>query len=135
MLGQILEWFYGDLAGIACDPNGPGFKKIIIRPQPAGDLTWVSASYNSIHGRIGSEWRRGDGHFALKVTIPANTSAIVYVPCTARGRVTESGRPAERSTGVRLRGREGDRMVYETSSGVYTFAAQVEGEPAVAAGH
>lgn len=135
MLGQIIEWFYGDLAGIACDPNGPGFKKIIIHPQPVGDLTWVSASYNSIHGRIGSEWRREDGHFTLKVTIPANTSAVVYVPCAAGGRVTESGRPAERSTGVRLRGREGDRIVYEISSGVYTFEAQVEGELAVAAGH
>ena len=37
MLGQIQEWFYHDLAGIGVDPTGPGFKKILIRPQPACD--------------------------------------------------------------------------------------------------
>ncbi len=51
MLGQIQEWFYHDLAGIGCDPAGPGFKKIIVHPQPVGDLKWVRASYESIRGR------------------------------------------------------------------------------------
>ena len=37
MLGQITEWFYKDLAGIACDPTGAGFKKIVINPHPVGD--------------------------------------------------------------------------------------------------
>ena len=50
MLGQITEWFYQDLAGIAADPAGPGFQKIIIRPQPVGDLTWARAGYDSIRG-------------------------------------------------------------------------------------
>jgi PelA/Pel-15E family pectate lyase len=130
MLGQIIEWFYGDLAGITCDPAGPGFKKIVIRPEPVGDLTWVNASFDSIRGKIGSEWKLRDGWLTLKVAIPANTSATVHVPCRPEGQVTESGLPAERSVGVRLRGREGDRMVYEVGSGVYTFQAPVEGGPA-----
>ncbi|MBN1359965.1 MAG: pectate lyase [Sedimentisphaerales bacterium] len=134
MLGQIIEWFYRDLAGIACDPNGPGFKRTIIRPQPVGDLSWVTAFYDSIRGRIGSEWRREDGRFTLEVTIPANTSATVYVPCMPGASVTESDRPAERSEGVRFRGRAGDRMVYEIGSGVYTFQSQVEDTSAVALG-
>ncbi|HLP76230.1 MAG TPA: family 78 glycoside hydrolase catalytic domain, partial [Candidatus Paceibacterota bacterium] len=57
MLGQITEWFYQDLAGIDCDPAGPGFEKIIFRPQPVGDLKSARASYDSIHGRIVSEWK------------------------------------------------------------------------------
>ena len=52
MLGQITEWFYHDLAGIQCDPEGPGFRKIIIKPALLDDLTWVKASYDSIRGRI-----------------------------------------------------------------------------------
>lgn len=32
MLGQIMEWFYGDLAGLAPDPTAPGFKNILVRP-------------------------------------------------------------------------------------------------------
>ena len=45
MLGQIMEWFYAGLAGIAPDPAGPGFKRILLRPQPVGDVTWVKCSY------------------------------------------------------------------------------------------
>jgi alpha-L-rhamnosidase len=52
MLGQIQEWFYHDLAGIGCDPAGPGFKKIIINPQPVGDVKWVKAGYDSIRGKM-----------------------------------------------------------------------------------
>ena len=52
MLGQIQEWFYHDLAGIQNDPANAGFKKIIINPQPVGDVTWVKAGYDSIHGKI-----------------------------------------------------------------------------------
>ena len=39
MLGHIEEWFYRGLGGISSDPSGPGFKKIIIKPQIVGDLT------------------------------------------------------------------------------------------------
>ena len=63
MLGQVTEWFYKDLAGIDTDPAGMGFKKIILRPQPVGDLAWVEASYDSIHGRISTRWERGNGKF------------------------------------------------------------------------
>jgi hypothetical protein len=52
MPGRIQEWFYHDRAGIGCDPAGPGFKKIIIHPQPVGDLTRVKAAYDSIRGMI-----------------------------------------------------------------------------------
>ena len=52
MLGQIIEWFYRDLAGIAPDPEQPGFKNVIIQPNPVGDLKWVQANYNSIRGPI-----------------------------------------------------------------------------------
>ncbi len=135
MLGQIIEWFYGDLAGIQPDPAGPGYKKIVIRPEIVGDLIWVTGSYDSIHGRIGSQWKRQDRRFALKVTVPANTSATVYMPCRPGGQVTESGRPAERSEGVHWRGREDNRMIYEIGSGVYTFQSQVQDAPSVALGH
>jgi hypothetical protein len=80
MLGQVIEWFYAELAGIKCDPASPGFKHIIIRPQPVGDLTWVEASYQSVHGPIAVRWDRVDGKFKLKITIPANTRASVYLP-------------------------------------------------------
>jgi alpha-L-rhamnosidase len=78
--GVVGIFFYKGIGGIRPDPSGPGFKKIIIRPEVVGDLTWAKVSYRSIHGLIVMDWKV-DGHrFTLKVTIPANTSATVHVP-------------------------------------------------------
>jgi hypothetical protein len=121
MLGHITEWFYKDLAGIDSDPAGPGFKKIFIRPQPVGDLTWGRASYDSIRGTIVSDWKRDGGKFILKTTVPASTTATVFVPANAGSPVLESGRAAEHSEGVRLLRRETNQAVYAVASGQYTF--------------
>ena len=123
MLGQINEWFYHDLAGIQGDPTGPGFKRIAIRPAVVGDLTWVKAGYESVRGRIASEWRRSGRQFSLQVTIPPNCTADVYVPADAAGTVTESGVRAADAFGVRYRGWRDGVAVYAVGSGVYTFAS------------
>jgi hypothetical protein len=124
MLGQITEWFYKDLAGIHTDPAGPGFKKIIVNPQPVGDLTWAKASYDSIRGGIVSDWKRDGDKFTLNVTIPANTTATVFVPAKSPAQVMESGKPAKQSTGVKFLRQENDRAVYTIGSGDYTFESK-----------
>ena len=60
--------------------QGPGFKKIVIAPSVVGDLTAVSASYDSIAGKIVSEWKRTGSNVTYHVIIPPNTTATVYVP-------------------------------------------------------
>jgi len=121
MLGQVTEWFYHDLAGIAADPAAPGFKKIFIRPQPVGDLVWLEASYASIRGPIAVRWERRGERFALVVEIPANTTATVFVPTRESATVAEGGAPAERRAGVALLRRDGDRAVFAIESGRYEF--------------
>ena len=124
MLGQINEWFYHDIGGISSDPAGPGFAKIIIQPQPVGDLTWVKTSYDSIHGKIATRWQRHDGQFELQVTIPANTTATVFVPVRTGGQVKEGGVPADQSPSVKFLRTEPDRAVYAVDSGEYDFQAE-----------
>jgi hypothetical protein len=124
MLGHITEWFYKDLCGIECDPDGPGFKKIIIRPDPVGDLTWARARYDSVRGLIETEWRREDGTFRLRVTLPPNTRGTVWLPALEAGGVTESGRPAGESPGVEFLRMEGDRAVFAVQSGTYEFQSR-----------
>jgi hypothetical protein len=124
MLGQIQEWFYHDLAGIQNAPGSAGFKQIVINPQPVGDVTWVKASYNSIRGKIVSDWKRDGDKFTLKVTIPANTTATVYVPAKSAGNVTESGRTATQSQGVSFLRLENGRAVFEIASGSYEFESK-----------
>jgi hypothetical protein len=123
MLGQIQEWFYHDLAGIQNAPDSAGFKKIIINPQPVGDVTWAKASYNSIRGKIVSDWKRDDGKFILDVTIPANTTATVFVPAKSADEVLESGKPAAQSDGVKFSREEDGRAIFEIASGSYEFEA------------
>jgi hypothetical protein len=124
MLGQIMEWFYGDLAGISSDPAGPGFKRIIIRPQPVGDLTWVKASYDSTHGRIASDWEKNGGAFTLHLEVPVNTTATVYLPARNAGTVTEGGRLASEAACVHFVRQENDKVIYEVNSGKYEFVSK-----------
>ena len=123
MLGQIQEWFYHDLAGIQNDPVSAGFKKIIINPQPVGDVTWVKASYNSICGKIVSDWNRDGGKFTLKVSIPANTTATVYIPAQSADDVTEGGKAIPQVTDVKFLREENGRAIFEITSGTYEFEA------------
>ncbi|HUK32825.1 MAG TPA: alpha-L-rhamnosidase C-terminal domain-containing protein [Vicinamibacterales bacterium] len=124
MLGQIVEWFYKDLVGIGCDPAGAGFKKIVVHPHPVGDVTWAEATYRSIHGPIAVRWERDGKRFRLKTMIPANASAIVFLPASDRATVMEGGAPVERSPGVTFLRHEGDRAVFHIESGSYDFESQ-----------
>ncbi|MEA3189193.1 MAG: alpha-L-rhamnosidase [Chthoniobacter sp.] len=127
MLGQITEWFYKDLAGIDCDPAGPGFKKIVLRQSPVGDLAWVEASYDSIRGPISMRWEHEGEQFVLKTTIPANTTATVFLPARNGAAVQESGKPAGQQPGVKFLRNDGDRAVFTIESGSYTFESKFAG--------
>lgn len=119
MFGDISAWFYRALAGIR--PDAPGFKRIRIQPQIVGDLTWARGSYESIHGRIVSDWKRANGSLTLNVTIPANTTATIYVPTSDAARVTEGGKTAAEAKGVRFLRAEAGAAVYEVGGGSYRF--------------
>jgi hypothetical protein len=121
MLGHIMEWFYCDVAGIKPTADGPGFRKIIIRPSPVGDLKWARGSLETVRGRIESEWRIEGGKFRLSVSIPANTTASIFLPAAAIGSVREGGRPAEKSEAVKAVARDDGRTVFEIGSGRYVF--------------
>ncbi|MBN2180939.1 MAG: family 78 glycoside hydrolase catalytic domain [Sedimentisphaerales bacterium] len=124
MLGQITEWFYRYLVGIDSDPNRPGFKNIIIRPQPVGELKWAEGTYESIHGPISARWEREGGKFSLNVTIPANTTATIWVPARQASEVTESGRKPAEQQGINFVRAQGDRRIYQIGSGSYKFESQ-----------
>jgi hypothetical protein len=95
MLGQIMEWFYHDLAGIQPDPAGPGFARIIIKPAFVGGITWVQATNLCIRGAVISDWALTNNSATLNVTIPVGSTARVYLPLldtpAAALMVTESG--------------------------------------------
>jgi len=121
MLGHIEEWFYSGLAGISLDPSAIAFHRIVIRPQLVDGLTGVSADYDSIRGRIASEWAVRNGTFSLRLQIPPNVTATVFIPGLASG-VTESGTLASRAEGVKLMGERDGGAVFQVESGQYRFS-------------
>jgi alpha-L-rhamnosidase len=127
MLGQIVEWFYHDLAGIRSDPAGPGFKKLIIKPAVVGDITWVKAAYESIHGPIGCQWSREGRRFTLDIAVPPNTSATVWVPAGSERDVTEGRKPVKGNKLVTLLRFEDGAGVYAVDSGNYKFQSLLKG--------
>lgn len=124
LLGDLIIWYYENLAGIKADPEIPAFKHIIMKPNVLGDLTSVDASYNSVYGMIKSAWKLENDKFEWNITIPANTTATVYVPTLDNENVMESGRKASKSEGVRFIKREGNLAVFEVGSGSYTFTSK-----------
>ncbi len=125
LIGDLNIWLHEYLGGIRLDPGVAGFKKIIIKPETVGGLTWVKDSYDSIRGQIVSDWKCDGNKFALKITIPANTTATVFVPASGPDVVTESGRPASQSEGVALLRSEPGAVVYQVGSGDYQFDSLV----------
>jgi alpha-L-rhamnosidase len=78
--GVVGEWMYSTIAGIDIDLEKPGYKHFLIRPQIGGGLTHARAKFRSIYGDIESAWRVEGKTVKLNVTIPANTTATIYVP-------------------------------------------------------
>ena len=126
--GNLDAWFYQTLAGINYDPLQPGFKNVVIRPRMVGDLTWVKAHHDSLYGRIVSNWQRDGNALTMEVTIPANTTATVFVPAKDASGVTESGKPAEKAAGVKFLRMENGAAVYEVGSGCYQFCSDMMSE-------
>jgi len=122
----IAAWFTKSLAGIRPDPAHPGFQKFLIKPLVIGDLTFAQASTQSPYGEILSRWDRSGDQVKLKVTIPPNSSATVYVPTSNAQTVTESGKNASRAPGLHLLKTEPGYAIFEAKSGQYEFTAELK---------
>lgn len=117
-LGSVAEWMYRTVLGIDTDPEAPGYEKIVIHPLPGGDLKWARGSVDTPHGKVSTAWSVSKKRFELNVTIPANTTASVYVPSEWASDVKHN------EAGVRFLRTEGDSTVFEVGGGQYRFYAE-----------
>ncbi len=124
MYGSVIRWFYQAVAGIYPDKETPGFKNVIIKPILCGDLTFASADYNSINGKISSHWKLVDGDLHLNIEIPGNSTATVYIPATSQSEITEGGKGIAKISGIEFIKTEGNRVVCKIGSGKYSFISK-----------
>lgn len=125
MLGDLIVWYYENLAGIKSDTESPGFKKIKMNPEIIDGLDFVKASYKSIHGLIKSEWKKEGNMFSWDITIPGNSKAVVSIPAKAKSDVKESGLTAARADGVKFLKMQNGRAMFEVGSGEYHFISEL----------
>jgi alpha-L-rhamnosidase len=123
MLGHLMEWLYSGLAGIRQAEDSQGFRKIIIAPNPVGDITWTRARHRSVRGDIACSWKFDADGFSLDVEIPAGARARVLLPASRDGQLLEGGRPVIESTEIQVLGWEDGRVSLEIGSGKYRFDA------------
>ncbi len=121
MFGSISEWFYRSLLGI--NSTAPGFAGFEVKPQPAGDLTWAKGHYDSMVGRITSEWKIEGVKFFMDVDVPTNSKAILYVPALSNKQVFEGGELAKNSKGLTFLEYKNGYAVFEAGSGNYSFTS------------
>jgi alpha-L-rhamnosidase len=113
--GSVIAWVYRYAAGIDTTPRGPGFKEIVIHPHLDSRMPSARAEYESVYGKIVSDWKGTPaGPFSLRVTIPANTTAKVFLPTFAGAHVTEGGKPVETRS-------EDGASVVQVGSGTHHF--------------
>jgi len=117
--GAVVAFMYRRLAGI--DMGAPGVEDISIRPICDPRLKFASGDYDSIYGRISTEWRRDGEALELTVTIPANADATIRIPAGRHQAVRESGRILANRDGMRAGPRAADHMVVFAGSGTYRF--------------
>ncbi|WP_405608092.1 alpha-L-rhamnosidase [Streptomyces sp. NBC_00076] len=110
--GSVGEWMYTNIAGIAA--GRPGYREIVIRPRPGGDVTSARATFASVHGPVSTQWRRKSGGFVLTCAVPPNTTAEVWIPADAPDAVTHT-----HATFLR---EEDGCVVYQVGSGNHRFA-------------
>ena len=125
-LGSVGALLYQMVAGIAVDPDRPGYEHVLVRPRPGGGLTHARATYRSIRGPIAVAWEIADGAFRVDVTIPANSTATVFLATANPDTVTESDRPAGEAEGVRFLREEEGCAVFAVGSGAYRFRSVTE---------
>jgi len=121
MFGSVSQWFINWLGGIQPAPEAIGFDQIVIRPQAVPELQWVKSSYNSVRGRIVSNWSRENGRLTFDIEIPANTTAEIYLPTRAAGVVTEGGKSVAHRMGIKSFRLEPGMAVLAVDSGCYHF--------------
>jgi hypothetical protein len=121
MLGHLMEWFYSTLGGISQSEASVGYKQFVISPEPVGDVTSAKTTFISPYGPVKTNWKMNGKTFELNFEIPANTSALVYLPKGTPTSVTEGGKDVKSVIDLKFLRIENGRAVYFAGSGVYAM--------------
>jgi alpha-L-rhamnosidase len=122
--GAIGDWMYRKMAGLDTYEDGVGYKHIKIQPNIGDGIRDVSASMQTGYGKLSSSWKLGEHKIQMEVTIPANTTATVYIPTDVAESITEGNKPLSQVKEISIKSREKGFIVLELGSGNYKFESE-----------
>jgi alpha-L-rhamnosidase len=126
--GAVGAWMMSHSLGIERDQDNPGFKHFILQPSPDPDGVMKNAKghYDSMYGKIESAWEVKNSTLTYKVTVPANTTATLYLPTNNVNTVKEGNQPIKKTKGIKLVEFKNGKAVYELESGSYKFRSIIK---------
>jgi len=95
MFGEIGAWMYKGLGGIKPDPEQPGFKNVLLKPNFVKGLDQFSAKHTGPYGEIVSSWKKVGKEIIYDVEIPPNSSASLQLPLILNKKVMMNGKVVE----------------------------------------
>jgi alpha-L-rhamnosidase len=121
--GAIGEWIYANIGGLMTDtsPQGVGFKKIHIKPQFGGNFTSATTTYESMYGKIVTDWKMEGKALKFSIEVPPNTTASVVLPTKSLEDASENGIKISQHKDLKNTKFQNGNASFEVGSGKYSF--------------
>ncbi|WP_138413461.1 family 78 glycoside hydrolase catalytic domain [Sinomonas gamaensis] len=79
-LGAVVDWLHRTVGGLA--PLEAGYRRILVAPQPGGNLEWAQTSLETPQGLASVRWELDGGKVRIAVVVPQGTEAVLRLPGT-----------------------------------------------------
>ena len=121
----IGSWFIEALGGIR-RPEA-GYKEFSIEPWiTKGGPKQVRSYYNSLYGKIVSDWTLEAGVLKMEITIPANTTAVLKLSGIHPATLKEGETAWKEAEGVSLYSQKRNALSLALQSGTYRFSVVMD---------
>jgi len=95
--GAVVDWVYRTLAGLAPDPEAPGYQHVVLAPRPVAGIDRVSASVATALGPVGVDWATDGDTFTATYQLPFGVTGTLLPPAGPGSVVSVDGREASGS--------------------------------------
>ena len=123
---SVVEWIFSTSSGIYPREDGSAYKVINLKPEFNSPLNFVKSEFQSIRGPIVCNWSKQHNIITMEVTISANTTALIQLPCPNTELIQESNKSIEASEEVTVEAVENGLAVLKVPSGMYSFVFPVQ---------
>ena len=121
-LGAVVDWMHRTIGGLSAIE--PGYRSMLIAPQPGGGLTSATVRHQTVHGEVTVAWNVAGRRVSLDVVIPAGTTASVRPPLHPDAATVDVAAGAH-SWRYELPDGHDDRPVYDFDTTLRTLAGDV----------